>query len=98
MLRVLHRETDGTSRHNFLRAEKERQSSVVPPLVPSHCHADDLLGLHKVLPRRSRNVYRRHQLFRSYRHVLLLHAGGDGPRIPKVLVVEALDHQLANGK
>lgn len=78
LLRVLHRQAHGTARHGLLRAAKEGQSSVVLALVPSHGHADDLVGLHKVLPGGSWHVHRRHKLVRAHRDVLLLHARGYG--------------------
>lgn len=97
LLRVLHCQANGAARHGLLRASEKGQPSFLLASVPPHRHANDFLGLHQILPRWTWNFHRRHQLIRSHRHVLLLHARSDGTRIPKVLVVETLDHKLANG-
>jgi hypothetical protein len=57
LLHLFYCKNIGIARHCVLRSAKERQSDFILAHVPPHCHADDLLGVHEILPRRTWNIH-----------------------------------------
>lgn len=97
-IRVLPREDVRVTGHSVLRDQEEGPTDNLPPHVPPHGDAHDLVGGHQVLPGGARDPDRGHQLVCSHYNVLVLHDGRYGPAVPEVLVLEETYHHSSNGK
>lgn len=80
-----------------LCSTEEGETDHFPAHVSSYCDADDLMGMHQVLPWGAWHLHRSHKLICSYHHVFLLHDVCHGATVPEVSLVEEAHHDPADG-
>lgn len=86
-----------TPRHRLLCHQEEGTADNVPPPLPPHSDANDLLGGHQVLPWGSWNPYWGDQLVCAYHYVHILYVRGFWSAVPEVSVLEEVYNYFANG-
>jgi len=81
----------------FLRVTQEGEADYISAHVPPYSDANDLVGMHQVLPGWARNLHRCHQLICTHHNVFLLHDVCHGTAVPEVPLVEEVHHHFADG-